>query len=312
MAPELAGGLPNPVPVPVGEGRPDRGYPFSWLVYPWLEGTSLDRAAVDDWERIAEELAAFVLALERQAPEGGPPPTRRGTPMGQFDATVQSGHRASWTASSTSTGHGRSGGAHGRPGLDRRAGLGPRRSAPGEHPRPPGPTGRHHRLGRCGGRRSGLRGDGGLVASPGRTPRRIDGRSGSTMPPGPVLGPGWSNRRCSTFPTTPRHFRSPSTRLSGDSTKRCTATRAWDDRRSGCGRAREAPGRPSGPFGRSDPLFAWAHTGGESGSGRPTAPSSRTGRAREVVQPSDGRRRGSLALRADQIAQAVGVAAVAA
>ncbi len=89
--PELAGGLPNPVPVPVGEGRPDRGYPFSWLVYPWLEGTSLDRAAVDDWERIAEELAAFVLALERQAPEGGPPPTRRGTPMGQFDATVQWG-----------------------------------------------------------------------------------------------------------------------------------------------------------------------------------------------------------------------------
>jgi aminoglycoside phosphotransferase (APT) family kinase protein len=89
--PELAAGLPTAVPVPLAEGRPGRGYPFPWLVYPWLEGTSLDRAAVDNWKVIAEDVAKFVLALGQLPPEDGPLPTRRGTPMAQFDEAVQWG-----------------------------------------------------------------------------------------------------------------------------------------------------------------------------------------------------------------------------
>lgn len=89
--PGLAASLPISVPVPVAEGRPGRGYPFPWLVFRWLEGASLDRAVVDDWDALADEVAGFVLALQRRPPAGGPPPTRRGTPMGRFDEAVQWG-----------------------------------------------------------------------------------------------------------------------------------------------------------------------------------------------------------------------------
>jgi aminoglycoside phosphotransferase (APT) family kinase protein len=89
--PELAAGLPKGVPVPLAEGRPGLGYPFPWLVYPWLAGTSLDRTAVDSWDLIAQDVAEFVLALEQCPTADGPPPNRRGTPMAPFDEAVQWG-----------------------------------------------------------------------------------------------------------------------------------------------------------------------------------------------------------------------------
>lgn len=89
--PTLAADLPSAVPVPLAEGRPGHGYPFPWLVYPWIVGTSLDRAAVSDWAVIAEAVAEFVLALEQRPSDGGPPPSRRGTPMAQYDEAVQRG-----------------------------------------------------------------------------------------------------------------------------------------------------------------------------------------------------------------------------
>jgi aminoglycoside phosphotransferase (APT) family kinase protein len=89
--PQLAPDLPNAVPVPLAEGRPGSGYPFPWLVYPWLPGTSLDRAAVDSWDVMAGDVAEFILALEQLPTEDGPLPTRRGTPMAQFDEAVQWG-----------------------------------------------------------------------------------------------------------------------------------------------------------------------------------------------------------------------------
>jgi aminoglycoside phosphotransferase (APT) family kinase protein len=89
--PPLAPGLPSAVPVPLAEGRPGLGYPFPWLVYPWLAGTSLDRAAVDSWSGLAEEVAEFVLALQQLPTEDGPAPTRRGAPMAQFDEAVRWG-----------------------------------------------------------------------------------------------------------------------------------------------------------------------------------------------------------------------------
>jgi aminoglycoside phosphotransferase (APT) family kinase protein len=87
----LARGLPVPVPVPMATGRPGRGYPFPWLVYPWLDGVSLDRVSPETWDDLAGDVAEFVLALERLPTAGGPAPRRRGTPMAQYDSVVRRG-----------------------------------------------------------------------------------------------------------------------------------------------------------------------------------------------------------------------------
>ncbi len=89
----LSGGLPARVPVPLAAGRPGAGYPFSWLVAPWLEGKSADHAVVEDWDVFADEVGEFVVALGRVPARGGPPPRRRGTPMAQYDRAVQYGLR---------------------------------------------------------------------------------------------------------------------------------------------------------------------------------------------------------------------------
>jgi aminoglycoside phosphotransferase (APT) family kinase protein len=87
--PELAPGLPVSVPVPLAKGNPSRDYPFPWLVYPWPEGVSLDRAVINDWGVLAQEFGEFIIALARRPTEGGPPPNSRGNPMAQYDAGVQ-------------------------------------------------------------------------------------------------------------------------------------------------------------------------------------------------------------------------------
>jgi aminoglycoside phosphotransferase (APT) family kinase protein len=87
----LAGGLPVPIPVPLATGRPGHGYPFPWLVYPWLDGISLDQVILDSWDDLARDVAEFLLALQRVPRAGGPPPRHRGTPMAQHDPTVQWG-----------------------------------------------------------------------------------------------------------------------------------------------------------------------------------------------------------------------------
>ncbi len=61
--PRLADQLPLAVSIPVALGEPDDGYPFSWSVNPWLPGTPLDRAAIDQTQ-LAVDLAGFVAALQ--------------------------------------------------------------------------------------------------------------------------------------------------------------------------------------------------------------------------------------------------------
>jgi aminoglycoside phosphotransferase (APT) family kinase protein len=84
----LAERLPAAVPVPLGQGEPGEGYPFPWLVYPWLGGTSLDRAA-EATTSLVGDLAAFVLALQEIPPDGGPQPGRRGGPLAPLDREVE-------------------------------------------------------------------------------------------------------------------------------------------------------------------------------------------------------------------------------
>ena len=107
--PELALGLPVSVPVPLAKGHPSHVYPFPWLVYPWLEGVSLDRAVIEDWGVLAQEVGEFIIALGRRPTDDGPPPSRRGNPMVQYDPEVQWALRQldDWSTSSEPTPCGR-------------------------------------------------------------------------------------------------------------------------------------------------------------------------------------------------------------
>jgi len=91
--PRLARHLPLEVPIPLACGEPAEGYPWSWSVYPWVEGenATLDRLA--DPVDAARALAGFLRALQRIDPAGGPPPGThnfsRGVPLAARDRGVR-------------------------------------------------------------------------------------------------------------------------------------------------------------------------------------------------------------------------------
>ena len=74
--PELAPSLPVPIPVPLAMGRPGDGYPWKWSVYGWLHGLTAAPERIGDMQRFARDLGAFLRALRRIDPTGGPPPGR--------------------------------------------------------------------------------------------------------------------------------------------------------------------------------------------------------------------------------------------
>jgi aminoglycoside phosphotransferase (APT) family kinase protein len=86
--PHLAAHLPVPVPEPVALGRPAHGYPYAWSVSRWLEADVLSR--VHDLEEVtlAEDLAAFLVALRRvpaaSGPPAGPLTAYRGAPLNHY------------------------------------------------------------------------------------------------------------------------------------------------------------------------------------------------------------------------------------
>jgi aminoglycoside phosphotransferase (APT) family kinase protein len=92
--PELAPGLPVPVPAPVRLGRPSVGpdgpaYPWSWSVVPWFDGVpawTLDAAARG---ALAEHLADVLAALHTPAPVDAPVNPFRGVPLAARDAVVR-------------------------------------------------------------------------------------------------------------------------------------------------------------------------------------------------------------------------------
>ncbi len=81
--------LPVELPLPVAKGEAGSGYPYPWLIFRWIEGEDLQHARVDDYNRLAEELAAFVLALGQIDPAGAPPAGRRGGPLAPHDEIVR-------------------------------------------------------------------------------------------------------------------------------------------------------------------------------------------------------------------------------
>lgn len=79
--PALGTRLPLPVPAPVRIGGPGTGYPWSWLVVPWLEGQDADLALPGPAAGAA--LAAFLGALHQSAPPEAPRNPYRGVPLAQ-------------------------------------------------------------------------------------------------------------------------------------------------------------------------------------------------------------------------------------
>ena len=63
--PALAPQLTVPIPQPIAKGRAGCGFPSPWSIYGWLEGDPAAIVGVHDHDRLAEDLAAFLRALQR-------------------------------------------------------------------------------------------------------------------------------------------------------------------------------------------------------------------------------------------------------
>ncbi len=62
--PKLAPQLPLSIPTPLEIGMPNEHYPYKWSIYEWLEGENLNFQDLKSANQAAEELAAFLLALQ--------------------------------------------------------------------------------------------------------------------------------------------------------------------------------------------------------------------------------------------------------
>ena len=82
--PRIAAAVPVAVPELVADGEAGEGYPWPWAVYRWLDGEHPDPSRLLDPNGLAEDLAAFVLAL-RQLPTAGAPRGFRSEHLHQRD-----------------------------------------------------------------------------------------------------------------------------------------------------------------------------------------------------------------------------------
>jgi aminoglycoside phosphotransferase (APT) family kinase protein len=88
--PRLATRLPIRLPVPVALGEPGEGYPYPWAIHEWLPGEAAEFPR-DDTERVAVDLARFIVAMQRLDLAGAPAraPGVRSGPLADGDAGVR-------------------------------------------------------------------------------------------------------------------------------------------------------------------------------------------------------------------------------
>ncbi len=70
--PKLAPFLPFSIPVPLGLGKPEFGYPWNWSIYGWLEGETAVSGYIDNLCDFASKLAQFLISLQSIDSYGGP------------------------------------------------------------------------------------------------------------------------------------------------------------------------------------------------------------------------------------------------
>ncbi|WP_285795033.1 aminoglycoside phosphotransferase family protein [Micromonospora sp. NBRC 107095] len=91
--PVLGPQLPVQIPVPLAQGRPGAGYPYSWSVYRWIDGQTAGAERIDDLTRFATDLAGFLRALRRidatDGPQAGPHSAWRGGPLSTYDTETR-------------------------------------------------------------------------------------------------------------------------------------------------------------------------------------------------------------------------------
>jgi aminoglycoside phosphotransferase (APT) family kinase protein len=91
--PVLAPRLPLPIPEPLAQGEPGRGFPRPWSVYRWIDADPATAENIADMARFATDLAGFLGALYRIDPAGGPGPGThnffRGGPVAFYDGETR-------------------------------------------------------------------------------------------------------------------------------------------------------------------------------------------------------------------------------
>lgn len=98
--PRLAPRLPLPVPAPLARGEPGEGYPFAWSVCRWIQGANPSAARLAHPGYFADDLAAFIRALQAIDTAGAPGPGShnhfRGAPLAQWGEVIA--QRLGWLA----------------------------------------------------------------------------------------------------------------------------------------------------------------------------------------------------------------------
>ncbi|MFJ6651380.1 aminoglycoside phosphotransferase family protein [Microbacterium sp. NPDC091313] len=91
--PRLAPQLPLPIPVIRARGKASPDFDAPWSIYGWRPGATLAAAPVSDAEGLAEDLAAFLVALRVADASAGPTPgahsAYRGGPVDRWDDDIQ-------------------------------------------------------------------------------------------------------------------------------------------------------------------------------------------------------------------------------
>jgi aminoglycoside phosphotransferase (APT) family kinase protein len=87
--PTLADKLPLPIPAPSFLGEPGLGYPWRWVLSPWIEGVPAVTVEDLDLEECALQLGDFLKALHRPAPPEAPSNPFRGVPLVERDEVMR-------------------------------------------------------------------------------------------------------------------------------------------------------------------------------------------------------------------------------
>jgi len=91
--PQLAPLLPLPIPEPLAIGEPINEYPWRWSVYRWLKGEPASSVSAIDLCACANQLATFLLALQKidstKGPLPGPHNFYRGGSLTAYSTEVQ-------------------------------------------------------------------------------------------------------------------------------------------------------------------------------------------------------------------------------